>query len=86
MGKVGKNPESAPIRLGQFRNQLRKALFSESTEIVRSHLESSVVAQSRPELFGVVHSRSRPGRIGSESSRVVRSRPESFGVVRSRSQ
>ena len=65
MGKVGKNPESTPIRLRQIRNRFRKVgprynIRSRSVlfGIVRNRLESSGIARSRPESFGVVRSRS----------------------------
>ena len=75
MGKVGKNPESTPIRLRYFRNRLRKVGRRCN---VRSRSELSEEARSRPESPGVARSPSRP-----ESSGVFRNRRESPGVVRS---
>ena len=75
MGKVGNNPESAPIRLLPFRNRLRKV---GPPRIIRSRSESSGAVWSCSESSRVVQSWSRL-----ESSGVVRNYPESsrVGVV-----
>ena len=74
IGKVGKNPESTPIRLRKVG----------SSSIIQSRSESYGIARSRPESEtpGVVRSHPESSRIGwswshPESARVDWSRPES---------